>query len=134
VKIILQLLGIVALLGILAWSGRNINSAERTEAAPELDLVKNQSFLAEHPTFLHDVRELILSSGYDCPRVSILWLKGESAFGTKLEALCGPQGSTDLYKAQHYSVYRSHRVITTHSDHPARRRTFATRSHRGNRR
>src|ERR1035441_10785224 len=25
----------------------------------------------------------------------------------------------------------SHRVITTHSDHPARRRTFPTRSHRG---
>jgi hypothetical protein len=35
----------------------------------------------------------------------MLWFRGTSHFGTKLEVLCGPVGSTDLYRAQHYTVF-----------------------------
>ena len=53
----------------------------------------------------------------------------------------GPPPITDIrcQRLKHHAVTkvggnRSHRVITTHSDHPARRRTFAAQSYRGSRR
>ena len=48
---------------------------------------------------------LIVANGYDCPRIGILWAKGPSPHGTKLEAFCGPPTGTGIYEALHYAIY-----------------------------
>jgi hypothetical protein len=69
------------------------------------DIVQNNEFLAENPMYLDAILSLISRSGYECPRLAHLWLKGMSPLGIKHEALCGPRGSTDVYPALHYAVY-----------------------------
>jgi hypothetical protein len=69
------------------------------------DIVQNKAFLSENPMYLAAILLMISRSGYECPRLANLWLKGISPLGIKHEALCGPRGSTDVYMALHYAVY-----------------------------
>ncbi len=73
--------------------------------AEDLNLLNNHAFLKANPRFLSAVRQLIVASGYECPRLSFLVNKGESPYGLKLEALCGPAGGNGSYPAMHYAVY-----------------------------
>ena len=73
--------------------------------AASTDLTADQKFLAEHPHFLEDIRALIDARGYECPRLGKLWLTGYGPLGAKLEALCGPRGTTDLNRKLHYTIY-----------------------------
>ena len=49
------------------------------------DIMKNSQFLEQHPDFPEITRTLIVSHGYECPRLAILWPKGQSPFGVKLK-------------------------------------------------
>jgi len=60
------------------------------------------------PTLVPAVQALIRLDGYECPALSALWAKGESPYGIKFEALCGPDdGSGRSYSRLHYAVYIS---------------------------
>lgn len=70
------------------------------------NLVTDAAFKAENPHIISQIRSLIDRRGYDCPKVSALWNKGESPLGTKLEVLCGPaDNSGDSISTLHYAVY-----------------------------
>jgi hypothetical protein len=69
------------------------------------NILENKEFLAKNPKYPEAIRELITTSGYECPRLSSLFLLPETTpMGNKLEALCGPHGG-GAYKNLHYSVY-----------------------------
>jgi len=72
-------------------------------AAP--DLMEDAVFLKGNPNFIPAVTELITRSGYECPRIAILWNRGTSPYGLRLEALCGPRNSRQVYPVLHYAVY-----------------------------
>jgi tetratricopeptide (TPR) repeat protein len=78
-------------------------AAEKDEG--NLNLASNKTFLASNPYYLEAIHELVTRSGYECPQVQNLWVRGTSPLGAKLEALCGPRGSTDVYPVLHYTVY-----------------------------
>jgi hypothetical protein len=70
------------------------------------DVLKDQKFRAAHPDFVPAVQKLIVASGYECPALTELWNRGESQYGLKLEALCGPNdGSGNSYPKLHYAAY-----------------------------
>jgi hypothetical protein len=71
------------------------------------DIMANKDFLAKNPKYLDAVRTLITNSGYECPRLANLFISPDNPtpLGIKLEALCGPRGSTGAYTQLHYSVY-----------------------------
>ena len=76
-----------------------------TGSIPNLSLLENKEFLAKNPKYPEAIRALITSSGYECPRLSSLFLSPETTtMGNKLEALCGPRGG-GAYRNLHYSVY-----------------------------
>jgi hypothetical protein len=83
------------------------NNEDTKEAADPSDLMANKKFLADNPHYLDAIRTLIINSGYECPRLATLFLSPDNPtpLGTKLEAMCGPRGSTNVYTALHYSVY-----------------------------
>ena len=68
-------------------------------------IMRDKNFLAANPKFPDWTRQLIVANGYDCPRIGILWAKGPSPHGTKLEAFCGPPTGTGIYEALHYAIY-----------------------------
>jgi hypothetical protein len=77
----------------------------QTGSVPNLNLLENKDFLAKNPKYPEAIRELITSGGYECPRLSSLFLSAEkTSMGSKLEALCGPRGG-GTYRNLHYSVY-----------------------------
>lgn len=99
----------------VAWS--NAEGVEKRQASSNKDsdsdiddLVKNRKFNAENPKYLGAIRTLITGNGYDCPRLAHLWFAPDNPtpYGTKLEALCGPVGTTNAYTALHYSVFPDH--------------------------
>jgi hypothetical protein len=77
------------------------------QESPINDIAANRDFLAENPKYLDAVRNLISSNGFDCPRVTHLFLSDpRSPYGIKLEALCAPPGSTNAYPALlRYTIY-----------------------------
>lgn len=104
-------LTIMVVLGVLiSWGIKTDRGpqAQHSDVDPENklhDLTRDQGFLARNPDFLDITRRLIVAHGYDCPRINILWAKGPSPFGSKLEAFCGPVSGTGIYEALHYAVY-----------------------------
>lgn len=76
------------------------------------DVVQDKQFLAQNPNFLETTRKFIVSSGYECPRINILWAKGPSPNGPKFEAFCGPASGTGIYEAMHYAVYPQQLKVT----------------------
>lgn len=103
--VVLVVLGVV--LSKLGDKGSSSQpQAAATEQADPTDLLKNKKFLAANPKYVFAIRQLIIASGYECPKVSELWLRGMSPYGNKLEALCGPNNkSGGSYVALHYAVY-----------------------------
>lgn len=84
----------------------NQPQAAATEQADPTDILRNKKFLAANPKYVSAIRQLIVASGFECPAVSGLWLRGMSPYGNKLEALCGPNNkSGSSYVALHYAVY-----------------------------
>jgi hypothetical protein len=69
------------------------------------NILDDATFLKEHPDFVPTIRELIERSGYECPAVHLLWPHGESPYGPKLEAICGPPHSQYPNTKLHYAVY-----------------------------
>ena len=69
------------------------------------DIMRDKEFLARNPDFPDLTRRMIVANGYDCLRIGILWAKGPSPYGPKLEAFCGPPTGTGIYEAQHYVIY-----------------------------
>lgn len=85
-------------------SGRS--QATATDQPDPTDILKNRKFLAANPKYVSAIRKLIIASGYECPVITDLRLRGMSSYGNKLEALCGPNnGSGSTYVALHYAVY-----------------------------
>jgi hypothetical protein len=76
------------------------------------DIMRDKAFLAAHPDFPETTRKVIAANGYDCPRVDILWNKGPSPYGTKLEAFCGPASGAGIYEALHYAIYPDQLRVT----------------------
>jgi len=106
-------LGVAAILVMIAIyvAGPARNKPSDAEATihtgsiPNLSLLENKEFLAKNPKYPEAIRALITSSGYECPRLSSLFLSPETTtMGNKLEALCGPRGG-GAYRNLHYSVY-----------------------------
>jgi hypothetical protein len=96
---------LIIIIGAMIISVASEKGPTSTASAPVVDLATDQNFLKGNPKYPAAIRELIVSSGYDCPRVANLWLQGRSPHGIKLEALCGPIGSANAYPELHYSVY-----------------------------
>jgi hypothetical protein len=69
------------------------------------DVLKNRTFLASNPKYPEAITNLIRERGFECPKLHELWLKGDSPYGPKLEALCGPEGGDEITTTQHYAVY-----------------------------
>ena len=88
-------------------------TAIRMQAAePDLDLVHNQEFRSHNPGYIEAVRQLISSSGYECPRLASLVVRGRSPYGMRLQALCGAADSDKVYPELHYAVYPDrHRIV-----------------------
>lgn len=99
-----QVLALLLLFGLFLIAVSN-NDSTSSNANSSSNLLDNSAFLSESPQYPEAVRQLIVSHRYECPRIGMLWPKGESPLGTKLQVLCGPVGSTDLYRALHYIVY-----------------------------
>lgn len=111
-KIIYGAAGLAIVAGLIAAisGGGTPPSASRADNSPtvspeNLDVLKNATFLAENPEFPETTRQMIELAGYSCPRLTMLEIKEPSPYGTKLEALCGPRGSTGTYRHLHYAVY-----------------------------
>lgn len=51
------------------------------------------------------LRGLIVGAGYACEQVNLAWIGGESPYGLKFDAECGPANSDGVYKNQVYAVY-----------------------------
>lgn len=51
------------------------------------------------------MRDLIVGAGYVCEQVKLAWISGESPYGVKFDAECGPAISDGVYKNQVYAVY-----------------------------
>ncbi len=84
------------------------------------NILDNAAFLRGNPQFVPAVRELIQRSGYECPAVSALWDRGDSPYGLRLEALCGPNdGSRNSYPKLHYAVYPTHLKVSACSEFKA---------------
>lgn len=84
-------------------------AAQAQEKPDRSDLLEDADFRKKNPKFIDGVRQLISASGYECAALTFLWLKGDSPYGPKLEALCGPSdGSHDTIPSQHYAIYPSH--------------------------
>ena len=108
-----QLLGVLAVLGSVGYLVDA--SGLKAEVDPENklnDVMKNRKFLSEHPEFPTVTAQLIRANGFACQRVDIVWVKGESPFGTKFEVFCGPPGSAGIYESQHYAVYPERMRVT----------------------
>lgn len=105
ILIVLVVLGVV--LSKLEEKGSSSQpQAAATEQGDPTDLLKNKKFLAANPKYVSAIRQLIIASGYECPAVTELWLRGMSPYGNKLEALCGPNNKSGRsYVALHYAVY-----------------------------
>ena len=110
-RIFFYIAGIVLVLGFYALlASQSMDSANTTKAKTAeldlLDLTQNKKFQAENPKYLRAVQSLIQMRGYECPTLTMLLVKGQSPYGSKLEALCGPDdGSHNTYVAMHYAVY-----------------------------
>lgn len=84
----------------------NQQASDSSENPDPSSILDNKSFLKSNPKYPEAIRELIVGAGYECPALAQLWAKGDSPFGQKLEALCGPNDhSRDAYPKLHYSVY-----------------------------
>jgi hypothetical protein len=104
---ILVIVGIFILLWFVSSSRTPPDTDQHDSNKPDPnDILKNATFLKGNPDFVPSVRELIERSGYECPAISGLWSRGESPYGPRLEALCGPHdGSGSSYPKLHYAVY-----------------------------
>ena len=99
---------VIGVIGLIAGSKddkTDVSSPTASASKSSDDLASNADFLAKNPHYLQGIKQLISLRGYECAQVSKLWVRGMSAYGSKLEALCGPLGTTDSYAAQHYAVY-----------------------------
>jgi hypothetical protein len=96
---------VMGAIGFIAGSKDDKADVQPPTASASNDLASNADFLAKNPQYLQGIKQLISLRGYECAQVSKLWARGMSAYGSKLEALCGPLGTTDSYAAQHYAVY-----------------------------
>ncbi|MGD0189790.1 MAG: hypothetical protein ABSD74_03505 [Rhizomicrobium sp.] len=74
------------------------------EAQDPTNLAMNKDFQAKYPGYVEEVRKLIVASGHMCDTLAFLWTKGDSPYGTRLEAQCGPD-ATAIMPSQHYAVY-----------------------------
>ena len=91
--------------------------AAQTSSKPVSDnILENAKFLKEHPDFVPTIRELIERSGYECPAVHLLWNRGDSPYGPKLEAICGPPHSGYPNTKLHYAVYPKHLKVSLCSE------------------
>jgi hypothetical protein len=100
-----QVMGFLAIAGILLLVGGGNKSGDPDPENKLHDIMRDDAFLAQNPNFPEAVRELIAAHGFECARIGILWDRGQSPFGLKLEAFCGPVSSTGIFEAQHYAVY-----------------------------
>ncbi len=96
------------------------DEAAQNSSKPASDnILANAKFLKEHPDFVPTVRELIERSGYECPAIHLLWNQGESPYGPKLEAICGPPGGEYPNTKLHYAVYPKHLKVNLCSEFSA---------------
>lgn len=82
-------------------------TADATQTSSD-NLLENRAFLKANPKYVGAIRQLITLAGYECPRISFLWYRGESPYGEKLEALCGPPRGSGTYPTMHYAIYPKH--------------------------
>lgn len=69
-------------------------------------ILDDGAFLLKHPEYPAAIRAMVVKEGFECPALAQLWTRGDSPFGLKLEALCGPDdGSRGAFAPLHYSVY-----------------------------
>lgn len=82
--------------------------APRTPVQASDDLLQDAAFLAKNPHYPEAIERLIRGQGLECPKLGILWNRGLSPLGTKLEALCAiDRAGQKIGAALHYAVYPS---------------------------
>lgn len=72
------------------------------------NVLENKAFLAKNPRYVEAIRKLIAVNGFNCPRINILTVEGQTPYGLQLEAFCGPINSTGVIPSLHYAVYPDH--------------------------
>jgi hypothetical protein len=60
---------------------------------------------------LDALRDDIVLNGFACEKVTYASVKGMSPYGIENIAMCGPAGSSDVYKGQQYAVYPERRRV-----------------------
>ena len=110
---VVPFLGVVAILVMIAIyvvgparnKPSNADATIHTGSVPNLNILENKEFLAKNPKYPEAIQALITGYGYECPRLTSLFLSSEKTpMGNKLDALCGPRGD-GAYRNLHYSVY-----------------------------
>jgi hypothetical protein len=106
------MVAVIAVFGVILANAPTSPSAPQTKSSGDKDvpgyhdLVDDKKFIAENPGMLAAIAALIDKSGYDCPSLAHLRVKGPSPYGIRLEALCGPDdGKRSVYPQMHYAVY-----------------------------
>jgi hypothetical protein len=98
--------GVIVVGLVVFFSGKPSPDVSTEEAPGWHDLVTDRKFDLENPGMLKAITALIVKSGYSCPALSSLLVKGPSPYGVRLEALCGPDdGKRSTYPEMHYAVY-----------------------------
>jgi hypothetical protein len=119
VAIAAGIVGIIVISQVVFPSrGRHEAEPQSSEAVTPTDKASSQPAFAteegevKDQKYIDAIGVLIRRNGYECPHVTMLWITGTSPYGPKLEALCGPIGSTDSDDVLHYSVYPDKFVVT----------------------
>ena len=109
--------GLIAIAGLFVFAlimPKNGADSSATPSPPSADsILDDASFQASNPKFTGGIRALITSEGFECPALTQLWNRGQSPYGLKLEALCGPDdGKRSAYPNLHYTVYPTRLKVT----------------------
>jgi len=99
----------IAVLGFGAVTMCSPHEGQKTITADDkptgpLGIIKSSGEITD-AKYVTAIGTLVRERGYECPQVINLWIKGNSPYGPKLEALCGEAGSKEPEVSWNYTVY-----------------------------
>jgi predicted nucleic acid-binding Zn ribbon protein len=75
------------------------------------DVGPGSSYANEHPDLLPTVTAMITSRGHKCPMLVNLWNESDHRYGTRLEAICGPDRD-HIDASLHYAIYLQQQSVS----------------------
>lgn len=91
------------IVGLAVYLGPGQRPPQQPQDAAENDDLAHRP---EAAGLVAAIQAEITQSGYVCPRIGILWDRGQAPLGQAYEAVCSPSADTSLVNtALHYAVY-----------------------------